>query len=249
MDYLGYIPPQIKLYIFDLDGTLVDSLPDMHYAIGIMLNRYGLPQVLPDVVRRGIGNGVRNLLFRCFAVAAREAGKQCPDVVARTDFMQNGGTLTWDGGIDRYPEFSKFIIVVLEEYRKVYLDNCVLHTAFYPGIETWLNALAGSGCFLTLLSNKPLDASKKILQFLGVHQLFGIIAGPESVGVMKPDPLGIRQIMAQTGFLPSQTVMIGDSVVDIETGRNAKVMVCGITGGYGNDGDVRNGACDILIER
>lgn len=249
MDYVGYIPPHIKLYIFDLDGTLVDSLLDMHYAIGIMLKRYGLPPVSPDVVRKSIGNGAWNLIFRCFVVAARDAGKQCPDVIARTDFMQNRGTLTWDGGVDRYPEFSKFITTVQEEYREIYLDNCVLHTAFYPGIEAWLNVLTASGCYLALLSNKPQEASKKIVQFLGAHQLFGIIAGPESVGVLKPDPLGIQQIMTQTGFLPSQTVMIGDSVVDIETGRNAKVMICGITGGYGNDGDLRNGACDILIER
>ncbi len=249
MDYTGYISERIKLYIFDLDGTLVDSLFDLSDAVNGILGRYGLPSVPSDIVRQGIGIGSRNLLFRCFAWSAKQSGRDCPVRIAETGIRNDSDPLTSNERGAAYPGFDAVITDGLKEYHELYMQRCTQKTAFYPGIEKWLAHLAGRGVRMAVLSNKPETATVKILRSLNTVHLFDVIAGPESTGVLKPDPAGIVQIIKKTGILPAETAMIGDSTVDIETGRNAGVLVCGITGGYGDDKALRESGCEVLIER
>jgi phosphoglycolate phosphatase len=87
------------------------------------------------------------------------------------------------------------------------------------------------------------------LRELGVDQYFEVIAGPDGTGAIKPDPAALQWVMHKTGFTREQTIMIGDSMVDFAAARNAGTAFCGITGGLGEDADLRNAGCDYLIER
>lgn len=249
MDYTGLIPAHIKLYIFDLDGTLVDSLSDLSASVNAMLSLYGLPVVDEGIVRRGIGIGARNLLYRCFAAAAKNAGTDCPPRISATGIGSDPDPLTANDRAALYPAFEALIAEAMPEYRRLYIANSTARTVWYPGILNWLETLTGQGLSMAILSNKPDTASARIIRALGGDRFFRMIEGPESVGALKPDPAGIHKIMKRCGISAAETVMIGDSTVDIETGKNAGVLTCGITGGYGDDASLRRAACDVLIER
>lgn len=216
MDYAGVAPDSFSLYVFDLDGTLVDSLADLALSVNWILAREGFPPVGDETVRRAVGNGARNLLARCFAAAASSPGGE-------------GRTVPDAQAMDR----------VLEAYRAHYDAHCAEHTALYPGMREWLESLAARGKSLTVLTNKPENATRLLLRALGIEGFFAVIAGPESSGALKPDPAGLEAIMQAVGAGEKDTVMVGDSSVDVETARNAGIAVCAITGGLGDEAALR----------
>lgn len=221
MDYTAVIPRRFDLYIFDLDGTLVDSLDDLAAAVNAILTRYGYTAVDRETVRRGIGNGAKYLLHRTFSASSR-----------------------------RDPaELAALVDEIMPEYRAEYKRRCIDQTTLYPGIREWLETLKRAGARMAVLTNKPEDQAHCILEGLGVADLFTCIYGPESAGVLKPDTAGITRIMEKAGTAPDRTIMIGDSTVDILTARNAGISSCGITGGIGDDEELRELKPDYLIER
>jgi phosphoglycolate phosphatase len=223
MDYSGLVPHRFRLYVFDLDGTLIDSLEDLALSVNWILGEFRFSSIDEESVRLGVGNGARNLLVRAFASAALADSRAVPA----------------DGEID----------AALIRYRAHYDAHCTEHTRLYPGIREWLDTLAAQGAKLAVLTNKPEGATRTLLSALGVADRFDVIAGPETFGSLKPDPAGLRAIMAKCGARVDETVMIGDSTVDVETARNAGVTACGITGGLGDDDALRASKPDILIER
>lgn len=216
MDYAGFVPDSFSLYVFDLDGTLVDSLADLSLSVNWILAREGFPPVSDETVRRAVGNGARNLLARCFAAAASSPGGA-------------GRTVPDDAAMDR----------ILGEYRAQYDAHCADHTALYPGMREWLEGLAARGRSLAVLTNKPENATRLLLRALGIERFFSVIAGPESFGALKPDPAGLEAIMQAAGAERKDTVMVGDSSVDVETARNAGIAVCAISGGLGDEAALR----------
>lgn len=221
MDYTRQIPDQFDLYIFDLDGTLIDSLDDLTTAMNATLTRYGFPAVDRETVRRGIGNGAKNLVSRTLAAAANVSETELVALVERT----------------------------LPEYRAEYAKHCTDKTALYPGMREWLETLKQQGKHLAVLTNKPEDIAVRILNALEAASFFTCIFGPESAGVLKPDPAGVTRIMEITGVAADRTILIGDSSVDINTARTAGIFSCGITGGIGNEDELRDLEPDYLIER
>lgn len=243
MDYSRAIPSRFRLYVLDLDGTLVDSLEDLWMSVNWILERKGFPSVDRETVRRAVGNGARNLLARCFARAAA----QMPSADSTDSVSGSGNPVPEGAALD----------AVLDEYRAHYDAHCAERTALYPGMRDWLEALIASGAGLAVLTNKPEGATRTLLEALGVSSLFAVIAGPETYGTLKPDPAGLRAIMDALGAKPGETVMIGDSAVDVETARNAGVAAVALTGGLG-DGEALRAALDaytasggdtLLVER
>lgn len=251
MDYTSFVPERIALYAFDLDGTLVDSLEDLALSVNEILGRYGLPAVSAETVRRGVGNGARNLLFRSFAAAAKiaAAGNRCPAAIAATGVQNDPDPLSVNLRAELYPGLAATVEAALVPYRAHYEAHCADHARLYPGMREWLDRLASRGKKTAVLTNKPEVATRTLLSALGVAGAFGVIAGPETYGALKPDPAGLRAVMARLGVSPERTAMIGDSAVDIETGRNAGALTCGITGGLGDEVALRASGPDILIER
>jgi phosphoglycolate phosphatase len=116
----------------------------------------------------------------------------------------------------------------LEYYRAHQLD----YTTLYPGVREALDRLEDSGVHLSVLTNKPVRISEEILSGLGVKDHFEYIYGGNSFEFKKPNPIGIETIVRDTGASREKTIMVGDSGVDIQTARNARVRACGVSYGF-----------------
>jgi len=195
----------LKLLVFDLDGTLIDSARDLCNSVNATLKHFGR-ETLPDmVVASYIGDGAVMLVRR--ALFGLEA-----DVVDE-DFL------------------SQAYAFFLDYYREHKLD----FTYAYAGVKEALEALRqlpdGRARTMSVLTNKPVRPAQAICKALGLAPHFLHIYGGNSFAVKKPDPLGLRSLMDEAGAGPEETVMIGDSEVDVMTARNAGVWSVGCTFG------------------
>ena len=123
---------------------------------------------------------------------------------------------------------DEVLAVYLDCYRERLLDT----TRLYPGVAEALAALAPDGPALAVLTNKPGDMSRTILEGLGVAARFARVLGAGDVPARKPDPAGLVALLAELGVAPADAWMVGDSPTDVETGRAARVRVAGVTWGF-----------------
>jgi len=130
----------------------------------------------------------------------------------------------------------------LSYYRAHMLDS----TSLYPGVRETLDRL--SDCKLAVLTNKPVHFSCAMLDGLGIYRRFAAVYGGNSFDHKKPDPVGIYQILSDTKGQREKTWMVGDSAVDVLTGRNAGVNTCGVTYGYATE-TFKDAQPDFLIDR
>ncbi len=196
------IPPEkIKLVIFDLDGTLIDSQRDLANAVNAMLQHFGRPELSSEVIARYIGDGAPMLIRRAL------------------------------GDPDDGAYFREALEYFLQYYREHKLD----HTRVYAGIPEMLAAVGGNGAHrraLAVLSNKPVNPSRQIVQGLGLAGFFFQVSGGNSFASKKPDPQGAQVLLAESGVTAEEAVMIGDSEIDVLTARNAGMWSCGVTYGF-----------------
>jgi phosphoglycolate phosphatase len=113
-------------------------------------------------------------------------------------------------------------------YRAHMLDN----TRLYPGVKDALDRLRDSGAKMAVLTNKPVRISRSIVEGLGLAQHFFRLYGGNSFDQKKPDPIGIETLLEESGLTRERTIMVGDSGVDVQTARNAKVRACGVSYGF-----------------
>ncbi len=128
-----------------------------------------------------------------------------------------------------------------------YRDHSLDHTVLYPGAREVIRALAEGGVAQAILTNKPVRISKEILTGLGLSSSFLQIYGGGSFDSKKPDPEGLLRLMEEAGASPSETLMVGDSTVDIQTARNAGCLGCGVTFGFQPE-TLADPAPDFLID-
>lgn len=188
----------IRLLIFDLDGTLVDSKQDLAMSVNAMRERMGLGPLPEEVTASYVGHGVAVLVRRALGEQATEEDVQ------------------------------RALSIFLEYYRLHMLD----HTTTYPGVREALEELRDRR--LAVLTNKPVNFSREMLERLGIASHFAFIYGGNSFPQKKPDPVGARKLMSDLGASPRETLMVGDSDTDVLTGRNAGVWTCGVTYGFGS---------------
>jgi phosphoglycolate phosphatase len=206
-------PDSIRLLIFDLDGTLIDSRLDLIHSVNAMLRHFGRPELDGDVIASYVGDGAPALVRRAL--------------------IQDG-----DGNDEAF--FRSALEYFLGYYRLHKLD----HTTVYDGIPETLAALANGSLqaeadrsarptrLMAVLSNKPVNPSRDIVAAMGLAEYFVRIYGGNSFPTKKPDPLGARTLLEETGVLPAETLMIGDSSIDVLTGQNAGLWTCGVTYGF-----------------
>jgi len=197
------LPRRLRLVVFDLDGTLVDSSADLATAVNRMLAALapGTPALSHPQVRAFIGNGARVLVGRALQAA----------------------------GLAHEPDQA--LPVFLAAYRGCLLDS----TRFYPGVLEALDALRPVP--LAVLTNKPGELSRALLDGLGAGDRFvRVIGGGDAP--RKPDPAGLRELMALCGAAADETVLCGDSAVDVATGRAASVFTVGVLCGFDAEGFV-----------
>ena len=122
----------------------------------------------------------------------------------------------------------------LEYFLSYYREHKLDHTHVYDGIPEALRQITtnGAGRKLAVLSNKPVNPTRAIVEALGLAPYFIRVYGGNSFETKKPDPLGIRIILNETGFAPENAMIVGDSSVDVLTGRNAGIATCGVTYGF-----------------
>ena len=147
-------------------------------------------------------------------------------------FIGNGAQMLIQrvlGSKSSEPNVQAGLQMFLSYYRTHMLDQTVL----YPGVRETLKKL--SDCRLAVLTNKPVHFSCAMLDGLGIYRCFTSVYGGNSFHQKKPDPVGIFQILSDTKGQREKTWMIGDSAVDVLTGRNAGVTTCGVTYGYATE--------------
>ncbi len=192
---------KIKLVLFDLDGTLIDSERDLAAAVNAMLVKYGRKELPLDVIGTYIGDGAPMLIRRALGDPADR------------DFLQEA--------------LNYFLLY----YREHKLDS----TSTYDGIQEALRQIGkadGSARKLAVLTNKPVRVSRDIVAGLGLAGNFFQVYGGNSFETKKPDPLGANTLIREAGVAPEETVMIGDSQVDVLTARNAGLWSIGVTYGF-----------------
>jgi phosphoglycolate phosphatase len=195
-------PAAIKLLIFDLDGTLIDSRLDLIHSVNAMLGHLGRPELPGEVIANYVGDGAPMLVRRALGD----------------------------------PEDETFVQQALEYFLAYYRVHKLDNTRVYEGIPKVLavlrQGLNGASRQMAVLSNKPVNPSRAIIEALGLAPYFVSVYGGNSFPTKKPDPLGARKLLQETGCQPMETVMVGDSANDVLTGRNAGLWTCGVLYGF-----------------
>ncbi len=199
----------IDLFVYDFDGTLVDTKDDIALSVNLTLKELGLSQKDPNEIFGYIGNGVRLLLERALE------GSPYSDI---------------DNAV--------------KTFRKLYDLHLIDQTRYYPGCRQIIEHFSYKK--QAICSNKPEYFIKRILKEFDSETLFDPIVGGDTTPVKKPNPEVLLHIIKERQSLPDQTVLVGDSGVDIETGKRARVLTCGVTYGIGGRDAVKD--ADFIID-
>ena len=132
-------------------------------------------------------------------------------------------------------------------FLRYYRDNMLVNTRLYPGVREALEGWSAAGKTMAVLTNKPVGFSRDLVAGLGVADCFARIYGGNSFPTKKPDPYGLRLIMSELGFGPDQSLMVGDSAVDVLTARNAGIACAGVTFGLRPE-DFERHPPDVLVD-
>jgi phosphoglycolate phosphatase len=198
----------IKLLVFDLDGTLADTAQDLCNSVNSALEHMGRPRLLDDVIAGFVGNGAPLLVRRALAAEDGTAPDQVPD-----------------------DEFKTAYAFFIQHYREHNLDFTLTYPGTAEALSALHNQLGGTPRTFAVLTNKPVRPARAICEGLGIAPYFLHIYGGDSFPVKKPDPTGLFSLMEETHARPEETVMIGDSQVDVQTARNAGAWSIGCTFG------------------
>jgi phosphoglycolate phosphatase len=129
-----------------------------------------------------------------------------------------------------------------------YSEHKLDYTELYPGVRDALDRFRAAGVPMAVLTNKPVRISKAIVEELGLSEHFFEVYGGNSFAFKKPHPIGIERLMAEAGVGPADTIMVGDSGVDVQSARNAGVRCCGVTYGFQPE-TLTQFPPDILVDR
>jgi len=136
----------------------------------------------------------------------------------------------------------------LEFFLDYYNRHALDATGLYPGVREPLERLRAAGKRMAVLTNKPVGTSRAIVEGLNLGPLLFQVYGGNSFAAKKPDPAGVRQLMNEAGIAPERTMMVGDTVVDIQTARNAGVLACGVKYGFQPE-SLESVPPDLLVDR
>ena len=147
------------------------------------------------------------------------------------------------------PDDEKFFKQGLEFFLGYYREHKLDYTRVYPGIPEALQRIQSNGANrkMAVLSNKPVNPSRAIVDALGLAEFFVNVYGGNSFETKKPDPQGVKTLLKETGTGPANAIIVGDSSIDVLTGRNAEIATCGVTYGFAPH-TLCEAPPDILIE-
>lgn len=206
--------------IFDLDGTLVDTAADLIVTLNHVLKKDGVRAIDDGLVRPMIGRGAKGMVERAFD----------------------------HHGLDPDPERIARLHANFLDY---YKDHMADHSRPFEGVIECLETLSAAGIVLGVCTNKYEHYSRALLEALDMARHFKTIVGPDTLDpdgtVRKPDPAHLLGTIERVGGAPERAVMVGDSIIDVETAKAANVPVIGVTFGYSEMAPAEFGA-DLLVD-
>jgi phosphoglycolate phosphatase len=214
----AFDPHSIQLVIFDLDGTLIDSRLDLVHSVNAALRHIARPELPDDVIASYVGDGAPILIQRALGA---EAGDE--------SLVRKG------------------LEFFLSYYREHKLDHTTVYSGIPEALAAILNSANGGPRKLAVLTNKPVIPSRAIVDALGLGQFFSQVYGGNSFGTKKPDPEGARKLLDECDVRPEQAAIVGDSHVDVRTGRNAGLWTVGVTYGFATR-TLENETPDVLVD-
>lgn len=193
---------QVKLIIFDLDGTLIDSREDLIQSVNAMLRHLKRPELPGEIIASYVGDGVAMLVRRALGNTQDES----------------------------------LINIGHEYFLSYYREHKLDHTRVYDGIPQALQTICDSQNGLcrkaVVLSNKPVNPARAIVEALGLGKFCAQVYGGNSFATKKPDPEGAKAILLENETAPEEAMIVGDSAIDVTTGQNAGMWTCGVTYGF-----------------
>jgi len=213
----------IQAVLLDLDGTLLDSIPDLADAANAMRVELGLDPLRLDVLATFVGKGVDNLVHRTLAARL-------------------------DGDVQDNAQYARGREAFFRHYHRVNGEKAVVFDGVVPG----LLAMREQGLKLAVVTNKPTEFTLPLLQRTGLASFFPVVVCGDTCARRKPDPDPVRHACAQLGVAPDRAVTIGDSINDAQAGRSAGTRVLAVPYGYNEGMDVRqldvDGIVDTLVD-
>jgi len=214
----AFDPHSIKLVIFDLDGTLIDSRLDLVHSVNAALRHIGREELPDGVIASYVGDGAPILIQRALG------GETVDDATRRR-------------GLEYF----------LAYYREHKLDHTTVYPGIAQALAAIQKSSNGTPRKMAVLSNKPVVPSRAIVEALGLGPFFSQIYGGNSFATKKPDPEGALKLIEEGGVLPEQTAIVGDSHTDVRTGRNAGMWTVAVTYGFATH-TLEDEPPDVLVD-
>lgn len=207
-----------ELIMIDVDGTLVDSVPDLAYCIDETMKQIGLPVRGETAVRDWVGNGVIRLTERAVA----------NDLDAPHDEAL----------------FEKAMPI----FNALYAENTSKRSMLYPGVREGVDYLKSTGIKIGCITNKAEQFTHPLLKDLGLWNDFEIVISGDTLAKKKPDPLPLLHGAKELGADPKNSLMLGDSTSDVKAARAAGFDIICMSYGYNHGADIRDSNPDVVID-
>lgn len=215
---MKFTPPlSVKAVMIDLDGTLLDTIPDLAAAANLMLTELKMPALPESLIRNFVGKGINNLIER---------------------------TLT--GSMDGKPDADLFQ-QALPIYERSYQAVNGKYTTIYPGVNEGLDLLRAQGFPLVCVTNKSERFTLPLLDYVSLSSYFVSVVAGDTLPQKKPDPAPLLHACRQLNVAPGDMLMIGDSLNDAQAARAAGCPVFCVTYGYNEGHDVRSLDVDAIV--
>ncbi|MGD2075529.1 MAG: phosphoglycolate phosphatase [Gammaproteobacteria bacterium] len=206
------------MILIDVDGTLVDSVPDLTFCVDEMMKQLGRAPWGEEPVRNWVGNGVERLVER--ALTGKLDGQ--PDQVE------------YDAA---YPIFLR-----------LYAENTSKRSRLYPGVRQGLDYLKSAAYRLGCVTNKAARFTVPLLQDLGIYEDFEIVVSGDTLPFKKPHPAPLLHAAQFFKVAPARSLMVGDSISDVRAARAAGFKIACVPYGYNHGDDIRLAEPDVVIE-
>ncbi len=207
-----------EMVLIDVDGTLVDSVPDLAYCVDEMMLAIGQSAYGEARVREWVGNGVERLVRRALI-----------------------------GKLDGEPEQALFD-KAYPIFMSLYADNTCKRSCLYPGVKEALDYLVQSNVKLGCVTNKAEQFTIPLLKTLGIHDIFSIVISGDTLAKKKPDPLPLLHGAKFFDVKPENALMLGDSISDVKAARAAGFQIICMSYGYNHGVDIREANPDAVVD-
>lgn len=210
-----------ELLLFDLDGTLIDSAPDLALSVNFMLRSIDREEFSEAIIDSWVGNGASTLVKRALS------GNKIIDESIDNNF------------------YEKALSIFLDYYK----DNSCVKTVTYPDVKETLHTLKQHNYRLAIITNKPFDFIETILSTLELSEYFEIYIGGDSLEKRKPEPEPLLYVCEKLSIDANKALMLGDSKNDILAAKAANIASIAVSYGYNYGEDIRVYNPDVTVDK